>query len=316
MDEVTNGAPEVATPNAPATKQETPAPKVNKRGITNATRGASRLRFDNSDARPNGLFQAYIENIEVREITIGEDTSGMPSFNGLAIPKLVITFASTTEDPNKRKYAVLAFNAVESNVATIPGGKEEWKVTSVFGWIKHILDVYVLRGRELTDKEEALLSLSFDDTDENGEFSPVDSEQVIEGWKTLFTNFATMMNTLRDGGPVYKTKEGKIIPIWLKLLRYTKTGKGWKPVNKGDLAVPSFVGEGCIEIFKQNQNPVIRVDVIRENIHVMNLESDKKPNMPVAGMGSAPGFGGGVPVSDIPMGMGTGVDEINEDMPF
>ena len=35
---------------------------------------------------------------------IGDDKTGMPSFNGLEIPKLTITFASNEEDANKRHY--------------------------------------------------------------------------------------------------------------------------------------------------------------------------------------------------------------------
>lgn len=136
----------------------------------------------------------------------------MPSFNGFEIPKLTLTFASNEEDPNKRHYVSKTFTAVESNVNTIPGGKEEWKVNSVFDWLKHVLNVYYLKGRELTDEEVTALSLTFEDFDEQGEYVSVDTEIVINAWKVLFENFENIMNRGKDGKPVY---HDKIINLFL-----------------------------------------------------------------------------------------------------
>ena len=124
--------------------QETPieeVKKVSRRGLGSA-RGTARLKFGNDQAKPNGLFLGHLEEVKYSTITIGEDKTGMPSFNGFEIPKLTLTFASNEEDPNKRHYVSKTFTAVESNVNTIPGGKEEWKVNSVFDWLKHVLNVY------------------------------------------------------------------------------------------------------------------------------------------------------------------------------
>ena len=254
-------------------------------------------------------------------IQIGEDKTGMPSFNGLEIPKIVLTFASNDPEVSKRNYVSLQFTAVESNANTIPGGKDEWKVNTVFDWFKHILNVYVLKGRELTEDEANALTLSFEDFDEQGEYVPVEPEDVVAGWKTLFENFENIINRGRDGQPYYKSKDGKYIPVWIKLLRYIKTGKkGWQPVNNGDLAFPSFVGEGCIEVYKQNTPPSIRIDSIKEAIIPMNVEKAKAPNMPTPGMGgvAAPAMGG-VPVVDPMVGAGNfnGIaTEAADDMPF
>jgi hypothetical protein len=273
--------------------KETPieeAKKVSRRGLASA-RGTARLKFGNDQVKPNGLFLGHLEEVKYSTITIGEDKTGMPSFNGFEIPKLTLTFASNEEDPNKRHYVSKTFTAVESNVNTIPGGKEEWKVNSVFDWLKHVLNVYYLKGRELTDEEAAALSLTFEDFDEQGEYVSVDTEVVINAWKVLFENFENIMNRGKNGKPVYHDKNNKFIPVWLKLLRYVKSRKSWTPINNGDLSLPQFVGEGCIEIYQQSAIPSIKIDLVKETILIMNVEKPKTPNMPAVG-GMAPMMGG------------------------
>lgn len=297
--------------------QETPieeVKKVSRRGLGSA-RGTARLKFGNDQAKPNGLFLGHLEEVKYSTITIGEDKTGMPSFNGFEIPKLTLTFASNEEDPNKRHYVSKTFTAVESNVNTIPGGKEEWKVNSVFDWLKHVLNVYYLKGRELTDEEATALSLTFEDFDEQGEYVSVDTEIVINAWKVLFENFENIMNRGKDGKPVYHDKNNKFIPVWLKLLRYVKSRKSWTPINNGDLSLPQFVGEGCIEIYQQNAIPSIKIDLVKETILIMNVENPKTPNMPAVG-GMAP-IMGGVAIDQTMNPMGRDISsQTLEDMPF
>lgn len=297
--------------------QETPieeVKKVSRRGLGSA-RGTARLKFSNDQAKPNGLFLGHLEEVKYSTITIGEDKTGMPSFNGFEIPKLTLTFASNEEDPNKRHYVSKTFTAVESNVNTIPGGKEEWKVNSVFDWLKHVLNVYYLKGRELTDEEATALSLTFEDFDEQGEYVSVDTEIVINAWKVLFENFENIMNRGKDGKPVYHDKNNKFIPVWLKLLRHVKSRKSWTPINNGDLSLPQFVGEGCIEIYQQNAIPSIKIDLVKETILIMNVEKPKTPNMPAVG-GMAPMMGG-VAIDQTMNPMGTDISsQTIDDMPF
>ena len=297
--------------------QETPieeVKKVSRRGLGSA-RGTARLKFGNDQAKPNGLFLGHLEEVKYSTITIGEDKTGMPSFNGFEIPKLTLTFASNEEDPNKRHYVSKTFTAVESNVNTIPGGKEEWKVNSVFDWLKHVLNVYYLKGRELTDEEATALSLTFEDFDEQGEYVSVDTEVVINAWKVLFENFENIMNRGKDGKPVYHDKNNKFIPVWLKLLRYVKSRKSWTPINNGDLSLPQFVGEGCIEIYQQNAILSIKIDLVKETILIMNVEKPKAPNMPAVG-GMAPMMGG-VAIDQTMNPMGTDISsQTIDDMPF
>ena len=86
---------------------------VMRRGVASA-RGTQRLKFTHEDAnKATGLFIAHLDSVEVSMIKIGEDKQGMPSFNGLEIPKLRFIFTSNDENVAKRKNAVLSFNAVE-----------------------------------------------------------------------------------------------------------------------------------------------------------------------------------------------------------
>lgn len=248
------------------------------RGVGNA-QGTQRLKFSHEHALKNGLFIAALEDVKVNTIEIGADKTGMPSFAGLAIPRISFTFRSIDPKETAHKYVNLSFTAVESNADTIPSGKNAWQVNTVFDYFKHILDVYYLRGRELTDEESALLALSYDDTNELGEYQPVEPETVVAAWTTLFENFANLLNAGKDGKCAYKTADGKLIPAWIKLIRYFKNKSGWKAVSNGNLGFPNFVGEGCIEIFKQDVAPSIRINVINERITPMQeADTAKAPS--------------------------------------
>lgn len=302
-------------PDVPnGTVANVPEKKVIRRGISNETRGTVRLKFDTRDAKSNGLFLAHLEEVKVSTFVPGEDKTGMPSFNGLEVPRLTLTFASNEEEVSKRRYAVLQFNAVESTALTIPGKSEEWKVNLVFDWIKHILNVFVLKGRQMTAQEEEALSLDFVDFDENGEYVTVDPQVVLSSWNKLFTNFENIMNRGRDGEkPYYKTADNKNIALWIKLIRYFKARNEWKEVNRGDLSFPQFVGEGAIEIYQANVMPSIKLDITREKIAPMNLTKKEAPNF------QAPAAPGGVdmmsqfsPVSEF----GGGPVPPADDLPF
>lgn len=301
------------------------ANKKKRRGISNETRATSRLKFDDvRDAnKANGLFQGHLESVEVKDIIIGEETTGMPSFNGMTVPKLILTFASNHPAVAERRYVSMQFLPAESNVDTIPNGSKAWQVDRIMAYLKHLLDVYLLKGKPMSEEQEDALTLAFEDFDDNGEYVSVDPTEVINGWRVLFENFANIMNTGKDGKPIYVTADGKIIPIWMKLLRFTKNKGQWKPVEggnrAGDLAFPGFVGEGVIELFVTNKAPILKVDATKEKIAVMDIAKTPTnpavPGMPGAPMGGVPaGFGDGMGAdngSPIPAFPGAG-----EDLPF
>lgn len=309
-------AEEVKAPAAGAqAAQQKPA---RRRGISNETVGTTRLRFSHTDAKPNGLFVGHLDDVQLTKVDIKEDSAGMPSFRGIELSRLVLVFASNDEDKAKRRYQTLSFMPVESNVNTIPGGKEEWKVTRIFNYLKHILDVFVLHGQPMSPEMEDALALDFVDFDENGEYSTVAPEVVATAWNKLFSNFFNLFSTAKDGGAAWKTKDGKFIPLWIKLVRYIKSGKnGWTEVDRGNLSFPTYPGEGVIEVYVQNVAPTIKLDATREAIRPMNIEKKKTPNLAIPGAtpggvemmgvvgsemaGGMPGYGfGGESVEDMP----------------
>ena len=200
-----------------STTDQSAEPKVIKktrRGITNEVRGAARIKFSQRDANPqNGLFLAHIEDIKVTEATIEEDSVGLPSFTGITMPKIQITFASNHKNISERRYITQQLMPAESNVDTIPGGKDEWKVNSILQMMKHYMDVFILKGREMTEEEENALTLPFEDFDENGEYISIPTEEVVAGWKTLFTNFVAIMRNDRvdNGIPVYRNPQMNLL---------------------------------------------------------------------------------------------------------
>lgn len=79
-----NVAAGAAVANAPVETK-----KVSRRGIGTA-RGTTRLKFSHEQAKQNGLFLGHLDSVAVTMIQIGEDKTGMPSFNGLEDRKSVV----------------------------------------------------------------------------------------------------------------------------------------------------------------------------------------------------------------------------------
>lgn len=297
-----------------------PTVKKARRGVSNQTKAVAQLRFHEKDAARNGLFVGHLEDVKVDWSTNSEGKQ----FTGMKVPRVTLHFASNHTVATEQRHVYYTLNPVESTVLTIPTGSEEWKVNNVFNWMKHILDVFYLKGREMTEEEETALALPFEDYDENANYVPVEVEDVVAGYRYIFENFAAMMNgqfNLKDGEvakPCYKTADGKFIPTWLKLLRHKKVKGDWKNVaQNGELGFDSFIGNGVVELLKKDSEPlVLRVDLAKESI--TPKETKKAPSIGAPGM-TNPSMGG-VMVSG-PMDMGAGnwggaAADASGDMPF
>ena len=304
--------------NAATANAQTVAKKV-RRGVSNKTQAVAQLKFHEKDAEQNGLFVGHLEEVRVD----WSNNAEAKSFTGMSIPRLTFHFASNHANASEKRHVYQTLFPVESNVNTIPGGSEDWRVNNVFNWIKHILDVFYLKGREMTEAEEDALSLTFEDFDENGEYVSVEVEDVIAGYRAIFENAAAMLNgsfELADGEtakPVYKTSDGKFIPCWLKLLRHKKRKGDWINVGaNGDLAFDSFIGNGVVELLKKDCPPtVLRLDLAKESI--TPKETKKTPTIGAPGMG-APAMGGvmaGAPTMGMPVDNGA-FQAAGEEMPF
>lgn len=261
--------------------------KQTRRGVSNQTKATSQLKFHEKDAAQNGLFIA-----KLAEVSVNWATPEKGAFTGLKAPNLVFHFTSNHANAAEVRHVYHTLFAVESTVDTAnPKGQYAWRVTNVFNHIKHILDTFYLKGRDLTSEEEDALSLNFVDFDEEtNEFIIVDPQEVLNGYGTLFTNVAAMLNgtyNLKEGEtpkPCYKDANGNPITIWLKLLRAVKGNNGWVNVSKTEeLAIPNIVGAGYMEIHKSNANPlIIRVDLVKESI--TPKAPNKQPSLGPAGM--------------------------------
>lgn len=302
------------------------APKKNRRGVSNQTQAVAQLKFHEKDAAPNGLFIGHLEECRIDWSTNADGGA----FTGISIPRVTLHFASEHKNAAEKRHVYQTIFPQPSNVETIPGGKEAWRVDNVFNWIKHILDVYYLKGREMTPEEEDALSLGFCDYEENGAnytYVPVDTENdVVPAYRTLFENFVAMMNGtfgLADGEvakPCYKTADGNFIPAWLKLIRHKKRKNEWVNVGQnGELAFDGFIGNGVVELIKKKDgNPmpptVLRLDLSKESITPKEVK--KTPTIGTPGANMA---GGGIVVDGMPMGNAPGSEAFaaaGSDLPF
>lgn len=310
--------------NVAVENAQSPA-KRNRRGVSNKTKAVAQLRFHEKDAAQNGLFVGHLDSVTVDWSEGKEDAK---QFAGIKVPRVTLHFASNQKDANEQRHVYYNLNPVESSVDTMEGGKDDWKVNNIFQWMKHILEVYYLKGREMTEVEEDALSLPFSDCDDEGNYVPVEPEEVVAGYRVIFDNFASMMNgsfNLADGAvakPVYKTADGKFMPAWIKLLRHKKVKGAWKDVaQNGELGFDSFIGNGVVELMKNNQPPVtLRIDFAKESI--TPKQTDKKPTigMPSIGAPMAGGIAGNF--AEMP-NMGSGnwneaamAADASGDMPF
>lgn len=295
--------------------------KLRRRGVNNETHAVSQLKFHEKDAAPNSLFIGHLEDVSV-QWSVNADGK---TFTGMKIPRLTFTFASNHKNKSERRYVYQSLFPQESNLDTIPNGNESWRVDNVLNWIKHVLDVFYLKGREMTEEEEDALSLPFVDFDDNGDYVEVPVEDVVAGYTTLFTNAAAILNgqwNLPDGEeahPCYKDEKGNYIPVWMKLLRYKKRNNEWKANGQnGDLAFDPFIGSGAIELLLKKNGQILppvrlRVDLSKESITPKEVK--KTPDVGVPGVPAD----GGVVVDGMPTGgadISTAFAEAAGDLPF
>lgn len=291
--------------------------KKNRRGVTNETKAVNQLKFHEKDAAQNGLFIGHLADVKI-DWSIGKEGT---AFAGLKVPRLTFHFASQHANPNEQRHVYNTLFPIESNIATIPGGTDEWRVNNVFAWIKHMLDIYYLKGRMMSEAEEDALTLPFCDYDDNNEYVSVNPQEVLDGYGMVFNNTVAILEgkfNLKDGETpkcVYKDANGKPIAVWMKLLRHKKTKKGWTNVmQNGDLGFDTFIGAGAIEIFKGagTMPAILRVDFAKESI--TPKETKKEPTIGVPGM---PGMGAVMPnmMGGMPMD-NTAFAAAAEDDPF
>ena len=307
----------VATQAKEATN-ETTKPVIKRRGISNETKAVTQLHFHEKDASTNGLFIGHLADISVGWST----NTDAKIFTGMRVPHIVIHFASNHTNVNEQRHVYQTLYPVESNVNTIPGGKDEWKVNNIMAWIKHMLDIFYLRGRALTPEEEESLSLAFVDYDENNDYVVVEPQDVIDSYGNIFQAACDMLNGvygIKDGEtpkPCFKTADGKILPLWMKLLRHKKVKQEWvNVVRNGDLGFDTFIGSGVVEIMRKDMPPaILRIDFSKESI--TPKETKKTPTIGAPGMPVGGIVPGAMPVAPMESGFNEAYNAASGDMPF
>lgn len=278
----------------------TAAPKKCRRGISNETRTTSRKKFSHKDAINN--IWLFVGNLHARVawVTMKEESNMRPAFAGKAVPQLIIEATSLHTNPVDVRVASKTFWAYESNVDYIPGGSKEKFINMDFAWIKHFLDVVVFKGREMTDEESEMLELGYVDYDDNGQYEPVEVEDVIKAWGVLFDNVVKLVETGGENGKsALLNKAGNQRQFWFRLNRYYKNKGDWafsgQGPEEGDLVFPNIVGQGIFEekfMIDANhfREPSLLFDVTKERIAPMEGVQSKQKKAP--NLAAAAGIGG------------------------
>lgn len=278
----------------------TAAPKKRRRGISNETRTTSRKKFSHKDAINN--IWLFVGNLHARVawVTMKEESNMRPAFAGKAVPQLIIEATSLHTNPVDVRVASKTFWAYESNVDYIPGGSKEKFINMDFAWIKHFLDVVVFKGREMTDEESEMLELGYVDYDDNGQYEPVEVEDVIKAWGVLFDNVVKLVETGGENGKsALLDKAGNQRQFWFRLNRYYKNKGDWafsgQGSEEGDLVFPNIVGQGIFEekfMIDANhfREPSLLFDFTKERIAPMEGVQSKQKKVP--NLAAAAGIGG------------------------
>lgn len=278
----------------------TAAPKKRRRGISNETRTTSRKKFSHKDAINN--IWLFVGNLHARVawVNMKEESNMRPAFAGKAVPQLIIEATSLHTNPVDIRVASKTFWAYESNVDYIPGGSKEKFINMDFAWIKHFLDVVVFKGREMTDEESEMLELGYVDYDDNGQYEPVEVEDVIKAWGVLFDNVVKLVETGGENGKsALLDKAGNQRQFWFRLNRYYKNKGDWafsgQGSEEGDLVFPNIVGQGIFEekfMIDANhfREPSLLFDFTKERIAPMEGVQSKQKKAP--NLAAAAGIGG------------------------
>ena len=219
------------------------------------------------------------------------------------IDKTALVYGQMNEPPGARMRVGLTGLTMAEYFRDVGGQDVLLFVDNIFRFMKHIYNVFVLKGRDLTEEEIDALTLPFEDFDENMQYVPVEAEEVIAGYKTVFENYVKLLNN--NGKPVYNDAKGKPITIWMKLLRFVKNDGKWRAVvgsksSFGDLGFPTFINDGVIELYKEQSAPSLHIDPYKESIvYQKSAEQAKQPNVAMPGVGVMPGVQTAAPINPV-----------------
>lgn len=205
----------------------------------------SRLSFKPDVNLYGGLSIGKLLKVEVSEHEVSTSKEdGTPSsweFAGMVLPNLVFEYEQVlgAKDPAKRYLVHTETIPATTDSNGTPIDLKLWSdlTTNLFKRLQHILNV--MNDGELApvDTKMKLPKISFSDP----------KEKRVADMKTLFTEFARLYNA--------KNAEGKVryadAKFWMAVIAAPKTGNYY--------VLPSYVGKGYLEVFKQNVAPTIEI---------------------------------------------------------
>lgn len=183
----------------------------------------------------NNLCIGYLDNIEVTESLIAEDSAW--EFKGKTVPRLAFYYTQWKENPTDvdRFYgkAEMLIASTDKDGKPIDEGELSDYYNNLWKRIKHTFDQF--KGSD--NFKDMAFDVEFDPSD------PIDKR--IADMKKFFNNVADAFNKGTDGKPVYKDTL-----VAMKLIKTKNKSK--KGTIYYTLELPRFVGKGFIQAVKIN----------------------------------------------------------------
>ena len=239
------------------------------RSINKETRGASTKKIVPNPDINKGLVLATLTNVELGNAEIKEDSNWL-EFRGFTVPRITFIFlekvVNVNIEPGMYFKSYTAFPDLFNS-------EKEWQWDVMAQTLKHFIDI--LSENNFKDEYSELLDLKLE---EGKEYTV---EEQIKAWTNFFNGVITVFNgDKKKGLPALINKD-----VWIKLLLDVKGQK----VNKGDYGMPSYPGEGIIELHKENSMPSLRVNVSKgENIIPRTYEEPTDLGSITPKIGAAP----------------------------
>lgn len=258
-------------------------------GISQATRGASQLKFIPKPDVYDGLCLGFLKEITLGTADFKENQSGdFADFAGKAVPTINFVFEGI---PEVEGGAAPVYIHSYKPMPIIQGKDYGWFYDGMLQTIKHFIDVYT--GNKFLAEYEDLLFLGVD-LEEGMEFDALKAayEEFFAGVKLVFDGNGENLPCL------YKTADGSGILVWMHMLLY----QNGREVNQGNAGFSNYPGEGHIELFRKDVKPSIRINIAKGESIIPREKNAAAPAAPAATSTGAPTSAAGAAGAGAPAG--------------
>jgi hypothetical protein len=283
--------------------------------------GNTRLNYNESDVKANGLCLGYLTSVTVDNVLIDPKTASMGALAGATVPVLKFNFDDGNKEELKRKYFTHSFFPVDSNTDTFGGGAQNWKVVGPLSYFLHYIQVLITHKPGVPPTPTYLEIIPhINDTiypivdgkeDRTGiaTFNPVDTEEVIADYARRFEAMRKLMNNgIGEDGKIREDNDPKAFPVfkniavkqgkpefllWMKLVRSARVKGAWRNVSaNAAFGFPNFLGKGVIEVYEAGKEPILHFD---STLYSHKPAPERGAGANAAAGGFIPPGGGGTP---------------------